>query len=262
MEIVQLKGGQWTTDPRLDRVLEFDAASRDYQVRHALETIGVDQFGPRDQIWTPACTLDQLKEGACVGCGCTHRRGGAPVLHEDISIELALTLYRRARQLDQWAGEEYSGTSVLAGCKAMAEAGWITEYRWIGAGSGRAIDDVVETLGHIGGIIFGLPWVPSMFEPRPSGLLEVADLDKGTAGGHCVHGFGILLGHVLAGEAGPLDLVVVQNSWGEDWGIAGHGAAGGVCYLRLEDLERLLELFGEGAVVIEPELAAKLALAA
>jgi hypothetical protein len=42
----------------------------------------------------------------------------------------AAALYHRAQQLDDVPGENYSGTSVLAGMQAAVEAGWIGGYLW------------------------------------------------------------------------------------------------------------------------------------
>lgn len=241
--MIQLRGGFVTSDPRLDRLPSFDEKSRNFQVRKILTLAAPKQI--KTTIWQPGPTLDQGTEGACVGFGSTHRFSGEPHPQSGVSQDSAFALYKRAQQLDEWEGEHYSGTSVLAGCKAALEAGHITAYHWIGAGSGTPIDDVTDTLSNLGGIIFGLSWSKSMFEPRPSGLFEV-DFNS-MAGGHCIYAFGLILNAELPGEP-VTDVVALQNSWGPDFATNAYGQ-GGVCYLKLTDLEKLLERGGEGAVV-------------
>lgn len=242
---MQLRGGFETTDPRLDRVPQFDPRSRDYKIRTLLEA--AEPRPAKTTFWQPGTTLDQGQEGACVGHGVAHRVSGEPQPTANIDHDIAVALYKRAQQLDEWEGESYEGTSVLAGCQAAQEAGYITEYRWVGAGSGTVIEDVMDTLSYVGGIVFGLPWSESMFTPRPSGLFEVDPAR--IAGGHCIHAFGLILGAQLPDE--PVqDVVVLQNSWGADFGVQECGQ-GGVCYISLTDLQVLLEKGGEGAVPVE-----------
>lgn len=243
MTDIQLRGGFTTTDPRLDRLPSFDPRSRNYQVRKLLSAAAPRPA--KTTIWQPGTTLDQGQEGSCVGHGKAHRIAGEPSPRPGMTHEIAVALYQRAQQLDEWEGEAYSGTSVLAGCQAAVEAGYISAYHWVGAGSGTVIEDVMDTLSHIGGIVFGLPWSKSMFAPRPSGLFEV---DMGSiAGGHCIYGFGLMLDADLPDEE-VTDVVVLQNSWGSDFATKAYGQ-GGICYLKLSDLELLLEAGGEGAVV-------------
>lgn len=143
------------------------------------------------------------------------------------------THYRRAQELDPWPGYG-AGTSVLAGCQALLEEGRIKGYRWIGAGSQRAEDDLAETLRYLGTVIVGSRWLNSMFDPRPSGLLEVVP-DSGEAGGHAW----AVISHryaALPGE-GPTkyDLGVVQQTWGPRWGVRWFGV-GGHAFVKLEDV--------------------------
>lgn len=258
---IKLKGGFTTTDIKLDRVPEFDERSRQYQIATKIE----QHFGARPPIrsynWFPGVTLDQGNDGACVGFSTSHRLAGYPVQVPNVDNTFARNIYFEAQKVDEWPGGEYpgatpvySGTSVLAGMKVAKTQGYISEYRWIGAGSGKPMEDVVDTLGWVGGIVFGIDWYNSMYTPRPSGLIEV-DFNSGIAGGHAIYAFGMWCNAVLPGEgSAPMNLVVFQQSWGTTWGIKAYGQQGGMCYMKLEDVEQLLLRGGEGAVPTEVKL--------
>jgi hypothetical protein len=243
---VQLRGGFETQDPRLDRVPQFDEKSRGFQIRTRLETVSAGRLR-RSGTFRPGATLDQGREGACVGFGGTHYLQGLKTRYSHQSASTARSLYLEAQKVDEWSGEAYEGTSVLAAMKVLKTWGRISAYDWVGAGSGTVIDDCVDTWGYVGGIVFGLPWMASMFKPRPSGLMEV-DMSS-LSGGHCIYAPGVRLKARLRGEGSkPLEVGVFQNSWGHHWGVPGYQQPGGFCYIRLEDLEKLLESGGEGAV--------------
>jgi hypothetical protein len=219
-------------------------------MRAALATVPV--LPRRSRGWSPGPTLDQGSEGACVGFSSAHRLGGSPIRRK-VDGELARRIYRAARHVDEWPGEAYEGTSVLAGMKVATTEGWIREYRWIGAGSGTPINDVVDTLGYVGPIVFGLDWPESFMTPRPSGLLEM-DLSS-IAGGHAICAGALLLRWRDPREGKQAtEVVCLQNSWGEAWGAGRYGRPGGFCYLKVADLEQLIARQGEGAVPLEAPL--------
>lgn len=255
-----MKGGAVATDARLGRVPSYDERSRAYrvrdllvaraEVRHELHprpaSPGLNQSGP-------ACD-GAYGDSGCVGFShitaldaSPHRR--RPPFGRDAACEL----YRAAQDNDDWPGRDYGGTSVLAGCQQSLTRGWIKGYRWIGAGSQRAEDDLSETLRFLGTVICGTRWLNSMFDPRPSGLLEVAP-DSGEAGGHAY----ALISHryaALPGE-GPqkLDVAVLQQTWGPWWGVSWYGV-GGHAFIKLEDLFAHLlprEHGGEAVYLEEP----------
>lgn len=212
------------TAPRtLDRLEQFDERSRNYNVREVLPPRGW-----RTRSWAARLTLDQGREGACVGFAWAHE-----LLADPYSIattdEMARTIYREAQRIDQWPGEAYEGTSVIAGAKVTQSWGFIREYRWA-----FNIDDVLRTLSNFGPVVLGIPWLDSMFEPGPANLL---DCSGQPAGGHAILARGVRLN-----RGSPL--VKLRNSWG-----AGYGSRGDV-FIRAEDLERLLKLGGEACVPV------------
>lgn len=215
----------------LDRLVEFDERSRAY---------GVQEFLPSSlKGYTHRCwaKLDQGREGACVGFAWTHELAATPVtVRKDVDAAFANRIYREAQKIDAWPGENYEGTSVIAGAKIVQRMGYMGEYRWA-----FGIDEVMSTLSGLGPVILGIPWLDSMFDTRPSGLLDVTGRE---VGGHALLARGLTLKKRLKGEA-PGPLIRLRNSWGPDWGY------GGDAFIRPEDLERLLRNYGEACVPVQ-----------
>lgn len=189
---------------------------------------------PRSYTWQVPEPLDQGSEGACVGFGFAHELAARPVPIAGITNDYAFAIYHWARQHDEWPGENYDGTSVLAGAKAVSE--WlalITEYRWA-----FSLDDVVRTIAYRGPVILGCNWWTGMMRPesdgriRPSGVIE---------GGHCI------LAPRHTGERYGIKeqrrRVYVYNSWGyaDRWPWA---------WLTYDDFERVLLEAGEACVPV------------
>lgn len=243
-----LRGGNVTTDPRLDRVPSHDARSRAYDVRALLAAPTI--LPPlRSFTWPNRYVTDQGREGACVGHGQNGRWANAPVapLHslderritDDVLSQIAYDDYRAAQRIDEWPGESYEGTSVLAGAKVLAASGRYESYWWA-----FNIDSVLLAIAYVGPVVLGIPWLDSMFEPRPSGLL---DCSGNVAGGHCIRARGVRLRARLTGEARePIEVVRLTNSWGRGYGLNGD------VFIKVEDLSELLEDEGDACVPVEP----------
>lgn len=246
-----LKNGALALDPRLDRIAQFDERSRGFAA--------VDLIPPaaplRSRLWDLRWRLDQGQEGACTNFGLAHNRLGSPrprVLvprvgthaEQVVGVQrLAHDLYIRSQQLDEWPGQEpaYSGTSLLAACKAWREKGLLGEYRW-----GFGIDDVLAVLANLGPVVFATDWLQGMFEPDWDGLLRV---EGAPAGGHAYAMIGLVLrpdrSQAWAGTGERNPLLIGCNSWGEGWG---HG---GLFAMRASDADRLLKQAGEACVPLD-----------
>ena len=218
-----LKGNHETNDLRLDRVPEFDERSRSFPIGAVVPPT------LRSRAWRCDPRLDQGREGACVGFAWTHELVATPCIVEGLSSESANTLYRSAQNIDEWPGNSYSGTSVLAGAKVCQAMGYIDSYHWA-----FTIDEVMRAISHAGPVVFGVPWKDSMYEPRPDGLL---DCSGKVIGGHAILGRGLRLTARMAGVKEPV--VRLRNSWGDAWGL--HGDA----FICVSDLEGLLKDAGE-----------------
>lgn len=168
---------------------------------------------------------DGLGVHNCVGFAWTHEAVAEPEVFADLTDAHARSLYRRAQELDEWAGSEYSGTSVLAGVKAAQELGWYESYHWA-----FSIDELALGIGYKGPAVLGIAWHESMFAPGPDGFLKV---EGDAVGGHAILCNGVDI------EARAFRF---HNSWGPSWGL------GGECLIHWDDLAKLLEDDGEACL--------------
>lgn len=223
-----------TADRTFDRRVEFDERSRLFAIRTEIDAA----LPLRSFSWTMpeplrALPLDQGREGACVGFACANELAARPWADGAINNRHARDLYHRARQLDEWPGEDYEGTSVLAGMKALMETGRIREYRWA-----FGLNDLKMAVAYKGPAVLGLNWYTGMMRPesdgriRPTGYVE---------GGHAI---------LMAKVRGPrYSQGAMRNTnwvW-NSWGRAGGWPEG---YLTDDDLERLLHERGEAAIPV------------
>lgn len=210
---------------------------------HRSKNFGIDALIPqnirRDRLWTVGPILDQGREGACVGFGWTAEALSTPVavkldqMAADVPKDpnqFALSVYHRAQILDDQPGENYSGTSVLAGAKTLVEFGLLREYRWA-----FTIDDVINAIIHRGPVVLGIEWHQGMYQ-APGGMLEVSGP---VVGGHCITAVGY---RTAASSAFKEESIILQNSWGTVWG------ANGLAEIRAKDVAQLLANGGEACI--------------
>ena len=221
----------------LDWIPRFDEKSRAYPIRATIGTV-IDQ--PR--VWSPPpFVLDQGREGACVGFGWTGELIGSPYPDPYATVEVgeryARSLYRAAQVIDEWEGEDYEGTSVLAGAKALKARGLINEYRWA-----FSIGEVRDALITTGPVVVGVPWFDGMYETDANGIVSIGgDL----VGGHCLFVYEYHPAKRLPGDwYGRHRVFRWRNSWGPEYGLKGSG------YVHYDDLAKLLEWGGEACVPV------------
>lgn len=224
------------TDRRLDWKPRHDPRSLQYPVRTLIGSAVED----RPQLWKPGTVLDQGQEGACVGFGWTADLLASP--RPDFSAtdylgnRYAQDVYRSAKQIDEWDGEDYSGTSVLAGAKVIMSRGAFQQYRWA-----FSVEDVRDAVISEGPVVIGIPWYDAMYEPPASGLVEVGGE---LVGGHCmlIHGYHPSMRITGEDSKARFKVFRVRNSWGPTWGNKGSG------FIRYEDMRDLLSGQGEACV--------------
>jgi hypothetical protein len=229
-------------DPRLDWSPQHDPRSRDYPVRRALRA--TPTIAPKR--WRLGAITDQHSEGACVGHGHTTDLIASPygnfTVDSTTASLYAAGIYHRAKQIDEWPGEAYDGTSVLAGAKVMAERGLIGGYYWAFDN-----DDIRDAVIAIGPVVIGIPWYESMYETKANGVVVI---DGEMVGGHCLCIFGYHPGLRIYGEPpsdnprGPNyhEVFRWRNSWSTLYGRNGNGI------IHARDLRALLADMGEACV--------------
>jgi len=172
---------------------------------------------------------DQKLSPYCVGFAWAHWLEDGPVTHRGKPpIEKPISIYNDAQMVDEWEGEDYEGTSVRAGAKVLKKRGYIEQYRWA-----NDIDDVIYTLLYRGPMVVGTWWYEHMSHPDAQTIMDVSGFNMG---GHA---------YLLNGINTKTDLLRVKNSWGRDWGNAGHA------YIAIDDFAELLADEGEACLAIE-----------
>lgn len=221
-------------DPRLDWHPRHDPRSRSYAVAEVLPKPPVLK-----KCWNGSRVLDQGREGACVGYAWAAELGSSPFRAPLVDEIFAGKIYRAAKDVDEWEGSDYSGTSVLAGAKTVRRMGWIGEYRW-----GFSIEDLRDAVLTLGPAVIGIPWTSGMYEPRPSGLL---DPSGAVVGGHAILVRGYHPGMRIRGEGwnDRHEVFTLQNSWGEDYGQKGR------VLIRAAELAGLLADDGEICIPLQ-----------
>lgn len=242
--MITLRGGHVTQDKRLDRLPSWDPANENYPIRSVLS--------PADstltkRLWMNGKITDQGSEGACVGFSWTVEAMTSPWRvrlgpnwqyphYTNMPNDFGRKVYRRAQKVDEWAGENYEGTSVLAGVKTLKSLGLISEYRW-------AFDmaDIRDTVLTHGPIVLGINWYDGMYDTRNSGLVTISG---DVVGGHAICLTGYDNSRVLTGESQAYELYRWRNTWGLDYGDGGSG------WIKARDLQRLV--FDEGGEACVP----------
>lgn len=201
----------------------YDERSRAYPVSALLspDTVAVSKR------WNCYSRLDQNGIGACVGFAWANELAAEPVVIPKVTNQTGFDIYYAAQKIDEWPGENYEGTSILAGAKVVQQKGYIKEYRWA-----FSIDDVINTISQLGPVIFGIPWYNDMFTPKADGEVTPTGVAKG--------------GHAFLGEEVDIERRRVWglNQWnGENWGVKGR------FYMTFENFAKVL---GQGGQCLYP----------
>lgn len=229
---IKLRNGTTTSDPRLDRLIQFDEKSRNFRA----VTPEIADRPRRSYSWNKYVWLDQGQEGACVEFAFAHEFAARPVvIPSEVcqGITANHLIYWPAQQRDPWEGGSYpgaspfyEGTSVLSGAQVGKELGYIDEYRWA-----FGEDDLALTVGYKGPVVLGVNWYSGMDEVDEEGFIYARG---NVRGGHAI---------LCAAYSVKLDAYRLDNSWGLTWGVNGSA------WIAAEDMRRLLAEDGEALVV-------------
>jgi hypothetical protein len=202
------------TPRTFDWGVNYDERSKDFPIRAVIRKA----VKRKNRLWQVGPILDQGSEGACVGFGWTAEGLASPVRVNLSRLKVrapkepnkfAQYVYAFAKTIDEYDGVDYEGTSVLAGAKSMQTFGLLKEYRWA-----FSMNEVIDSIISKGPVVLGIPWYDGMYE-APGGVLKVSGEN---IGGHCILAVGYRVASPLAGGK---DTVILQNSWGTEWGING-----------------------------------------
>lgn len=182
--------------------------------------------------WNRGWTGDQGPTPECVAYSWLHWLEDGPTTQRPLAPGAGPVfdpgvIYRHAQKLDGIPGEDYAGTTVRGGAKALQERGAIESYYW-----SWGLDPVVKALLTEGPVVMGSNWYQGMFTPGEDGFVSPTGR---VAGGHA---------YLLNGVNVKEEKVRFKNSWGS-WGDKGHA------WMRFADLERLLGENGEAVIAVE-----------
>jgi hypothetical protein len=231
--VPQLRDATTVDDPRLDRLVEFDEASREYPVGAVLGRVGAPQQ-PVTKLWPVGLWLNQGQEGACEGFGFGHELAAGPVPVAGLTDRFAReTIYWGTQKIDPWPGgaypgaiPSYEGTSVLSGAKFMTNTlHAYTGYHWA-----FSLNEVALAISYLGPVVLGIPWYAGMYKPNSSGVIRPTG---SLVGGHCI---------LAVGYDATAVTFRLHNSWGRSWGQDGAATIAG------KDLDNLLHQQGEACI--------------
>jgi hypothetical protein len=217
-----------TQDRTFDWIPRFDPRTLQYPLEEAITT----DLPWTYRYWRAAPTMDQGREGACVGHGVIGAVQSAPI---DADMRDAQTaafgLYHIAQFYDEWQGQGYEGTSVVAGLTIAKMLGMVGEFR-----RPTSVSEFADGIATIGPGVIGVNWRSGMMEPDANGWIHVTG---NIEGGHCVY---------VSGVNKVARKFKIEQSWGEDHGIRG------AVWCSWDDMDLSLSDDGEAYVLLAAPL--------
>lgn len=159
---------------------------------------------PPEKLWPVGPVLDQGREGACTGfCGANFINAEPIMKRPFLANQDALAYYQRNKQIDEWPGENYNGSSVSAMCKQLIELGRIRT-----AGVTASFEEMAKWKLYRGTLMLSVPWYEGLYTPDARGYIRPTGRK---VGGHAILDSGITRWRAA----------VLFNSWGADYGFGG-----------------------------------------
>lgn len=211
------------------RLISIDPKDRGY----LLPRKAISPTTRRFRHYATAKALNQGDFPHCVAYAWEQYLLSAPIKNKQ--WKTPVELYHEAQLRDEWEGEDYDGSSVRGGAKALQEFGYLKSYNWA-----FDVQPVVSHLLNVSPVVFGTNWYWGMFEPDREGFIHV---EGALAGGHAYMIKGVNLDKKCPdGSTGALRII---NSWGENWGEKG------MVWISLTDADRLIKEWGEACTAME-----------
>ena len=167
----------------------------------------------------------------CVAFAWLHWMADGPVTHRAAPIYRPRDVYHDAQKLDKFPGQNYDGTTVRAGAKALVKRGVVTEYHWA-----WELEDVIQAVLTLGPVVVGTDWYEEMYTPDEDFIIRARGRKYG---GHA---------YLINGVDTYYGRFRIKNSWGTEWGDNGHA------FLPFSDFRVLLKQNGEACLATETQL--------
>jgi hypothetical protein len=216
----------------MGRLPAIDFRDRKFAVKHTDEHALTAKL---NRTWRAGAVLDQGSTPQCVAYSCEGFLTAGPVVNKP--YKEPADLYKLAQENDEWPGEDYDGSSVRGGFKAMTALGFIKEYNWA-----ATYEEVAHHVMAVGPVVFGTNWYDSMFDPDKKGYLNIAP-GANIAGGHAYLIIGV--NDAFKNPDGSVGRLRMVNSWGRGWGNNGRA------WMSSAVADRLLSEYGEGCTAME-----------
>lgn len=212
-------------DVKLGRIEAPD--SRDHPMGAVLQDSLPRQL-PEYRYWLNGPILDQGQTNSCVGYCCAQFLQTSPI-RTRVAPDFGLTIYRRALQIDEFYGENDTGTSVRAGVKVLEEQGRVERYVWA-----YSAEEIKQWVLAFGPVIVGTEFTTGMRDIKGPGwyMNPVGN----PIGGHC---------YEINGYSKSRHAFRSPNSWTTEWGDKGRS------WIKYGDLDLLIRNRGDAVGVIE-----------
>lgn len=183
---------------------------------------------PEYRYWLNGYYLDQKQTNSCVGYCCAQWAQTSPV-RTKLPADFGLVIYKRALQIDEFNGEQDTGTSIRAGVKVLEEQNRVERYVWA-----YSAEEVKQWILAFGPVIVGTTITQGMRDIAGPGWYM--NPTGNPLGGHA---------YLLIGYSKSRHAFRMINSWSQGWGDKGKA------WLRYGDLDSLLRAQGDAVGIVE-----------
>lgn len=159
----------------------------------------------KHRYWNEGQKFDQGDQPSCVGHAFTHYFVNGPIKPAKNFKPDPFGYYLRCKEVDEWEGTDYDGTSLRAGAKIAKADGHIENYYW-----GKNFDDLIYTLLEVGPVVVGSPWFRGLsFPDKNNFITPTGPEDDGHA-------------YLLNGINVEEEKIRMEQSWYPTWGDSGN----------------------------------------